>query len=101
MPIGRPVALYLRGHELLHSWGFGMLSSGIGLFIGIGTYHKYLSWGLTVDPLMVPDVWYLAQCFRDFVALVDGQMFILHHDLRRSMSDSEPLCGPRRSRIVC
>src|SRR2546430_15485741 len=62
---GPQIPLYLAGHELLHSWGFGMLSSGIGLFIGIGTYSKYLSWGLTVDPLMIPDVWYLAQCFRE------------------------------------
>jgi len=70
---GPQIPLYLAGHKLLASFGFGMLSANIGLFNAIGSYNQMLTIGATVDPTMVPDVWFYAECLeRSFAELRDA-----------------------------
>jgi hypothetical protein len=38
----------------------GICSTGIGLFVAILSYDQRLTFGLTVDPRLVPDAWALA-----------------------------------------
>src|SRR6266481_6156997 len=41
------------------------------------------------------------QCVCEFVALVDRQMFVLHHGAPAiDLFDSQPIYGPRRSRMA-
>ncbi len=70
---GPQVPLYLAGHRLLDSFGFGMLSANIGLFNAITSYNQVLSIGATVDPTQVPDVWFYADCLKEsFAELREG-----------------------------
>ena len=67
---GPQVPLYLAGHKLIATFGFGMLSANIGLFNAITSYNQVLSIGATADPTQVPDVWFYADCLREsFAAL--------------------------------
>lgn len=62
---GPQIPLYLAGHKLLHWYPLGPLAAGIGLFVAILTYNQKLTFGITVDPRQVPDVWLAADCLRD------------------------------------
>ncbi|HLZ69042.1 MAG TPA: wax ester/triacylglycerol synthase family O-acyltransferase [Dehalococcoidia bacterium] len=60
---GPQIPLYLNGHELRHYYGVGILSNGIGLFVAITSYNQRLAFGLLADPQLVPDNWFVAECF--------------------------------------
>ena len=62
---GPQIPLYLAGHKLLHWYPLGPLASGIGLFVAMLSYNQKLTFGTTVDPRQVPDVWLLAGCIRE------------------------------------
>jgi WS/DGAT/MGAT family acyltransferase len=62
---GPQIPLYLNGHPLVQWIPLGICSAGMGLFIAILTYNQALTFGLTCDPNLVPDVWDLADDFRD------------------------------------
>lgn len=65
---GPQIPLYLAGHRLRGMIPLGIVSANIGLFIAIMTYHQQLTFGLLVDPTLVPDVWFLADCFKESYA---------------------------------
>jgi len=57
---GPQIPLFLAGRRLLHWVPLGICSTGIGLFVAILSYDQRLTFGLTVDPRLVPDAWALA-----------------------------------------
>jgi WS/DGAT/MGAT family acyltransferase len=59
---GPPIPLYLAGRQLLGWYPLGPLSANIGLFNAILTYNGTLTIGATVDPLLMPDPWFYADC---------------------------------------
>jgi WS/DGAT/MGAT family acyltransferase len=61
---GPQVPLYLAGHKLLAWYPLGIVSGNIGLFVAILSYSQKLTYGLLVDPKLVPDLWDLADCLR-------------------------------------
>jgi diacylglycerol O-acyltransferase len=65
---GPQIPLYLAGHRLHSMVPLGIVSANIGLFVAIFSYHQTLTYGLLVDPKLVPDVWFLADCLRDSYA---------------------------------
>jgi diacylglycerol O-acyltransferase / wax synthase len=69
---GPQIPLFLGGREMLHMYGMGILSAGIGLFIAIGTYNRALAFGLLVDSLLLPDPWFVAECFQEAFAELRG-----------------------------
>jgi diacylglycerol O-acyltransferase len=69
---GPQIPLYMRGRKMLAYFGFGMLSANIGLFNAIGSYNQVLTIGATVDPKLVPDVWFYADCLRESFAELRG-----------------------------
>ncbi|MHB8574572.1 MAG: WS/DGAT/MGAT family O-acyltransferase [Dehalococcoidia bacterium] len=62
---GPQIPLYMQGHKLLHWYPLGPLAAGIGLFVAILSYDQKLTFGATVDPRQVPDVWRFAECLRE------------------------------------
>jgi len=65
---GPQIPMYLAGRQLLGWYPLGPLSSGIGLFVAILSYNQKLTFGTTVDPKLVPDVWFVVDCLRDSYA---------------------------------
>lgn len=65
---GPQVPLYLAGHKLLAWYPLGPLASGIGLFNAILSYNQKLTIGATVDPKLMPDVWFYTECLRESFA---------------------------------
>jgi diacylglycerol O-acyltransferase / wax synthase len=65
---GPQIPLYLAGHKLLAMYPLGIVSANMGLFVAIYSYHQTLTFGLLVDPTLVKDVWYLADCLRESYA---------------------------------
>jgi WS/DGAT/MGAT family acyltransferase len=65
---GPQIPLYLEGRRLLTWVPLGICATDIGLFVAILTYDKKLTFGLTVDPHLVPDGWDLAGCLRESFA---------------------------------
>ena len=65
---GPQIPLYLAGHQLLESYGGGMLSANIGLFHAITSYNQTLAIGATVDPQQIADPWFYADCLKESFA---------------------------------
>lgn len=61
---GPQIPLYLSGHPLESWYPLGPLATNIGLFNAILSYNKKLTFGATVDPNLVPDVWFFCECLR-------------------------------------
>ena len=57
---GPQIPLFLAGRRLLQWVPLGICSTNIGLFVAILSYDQRLTFGLTVDPRLVPDPWQLA-----------------------------------------
>jgi diacylglycerol O-acyltransferase len=76
---GPQIPLYLDGHKLLAMYPLGIISANMGLFVAIYSYHQTLTFGLLVDPALVKDVWYLADCLRESYA-----------ELRTAAQDAQP-----------
>ena len=57
---GPQIPLFLGGRRLLQWVPLGICSTNIGLFVAILSYDQRLTFGLTVDPRLVPDAWQLA-----------------------------------------
>jgi diacylglycerol O-acyltransferase / wax synthase len=65
---GPQIPLFLGGRRLLTWVPLGICATNIGLFVAILSYHQKLTFGLTVDPRLVPDGWELAECLRESFA---------------------------------
>jgi WS/DGAT/MGAT family acyltransferase len=55
---GPQIPLYLGGHKLLAWYPLGITSANLGLFNAILSYNQKLTVGATVDPKLMPDVWF-------------------------------------------
>lgn len=62
---GPQIPIYCSGHKLLGWYPLGPCASNIGLFVAILSYNQKLTFGLTVDPTLVPDVWSIAEHVRE------------------------------------
>ena len=65
---GPQIPLYLGGRRLLDWIPLGPLATNIGLFNAILSYDKKLTIGVTVDPALVPDAWFYAECLQESFA---------------------------------
>lgn len=65
---GPQIPLYLGGRKLLHWYPIGPLANSVGLFNAILSYNQVLTIGATVDPKLVPDVWFYMDCLRESFA---------------------------------
>jgi WS/DGAT/MGAT family acyltransferase len=62
---GPQIPLYLAGRKLVAWYPLGLLASDIGLFNAILSYNQTLTIAATVDPTLMPDPWFYAQCLRE------------------------------------
>jgi diacylglycerol O-acyltransferase / wax synthase len=69
---GPQIPLYLGGRKLIRWYPLGLLASDIGLFNAILSYNQTLTIGATVDPKLVPDVWFYADCLKESFAELLG-----------------------------
>jgi diacylglycerol O-acyltransferase len=67
---GPQIPLYLAGRKLAAWYPLGPLASSIGLFNAILSYNQKLTFGATVDPKQVPDVWFYMDCLKESFAEV-------------------------------
>ena len=56
------VPLYMNGARLTHQYGMGPVSHGFGLFISANGYHDTITFCLTADSGLVPDLEFLRRC---------------------------------------
>ena len=69
---GPQIPLFLSGRRLVQWVPLGICATNIGLFVGILSYDQRLTFGLTVDPQLVPDAWQLADHLREAFAELRG-----------------------------
>jgi diacylglycerol O-acyltransferase / wax synthase len=62
---GPQIPLYLGGHRLRSFILLGHCVANMGLFVAVMSYHQTITYGLLVDPTLVPDCWDLADCLRE------------------------------------
>jgi diacylglycerol O-acyltransferase len=65
---GPQIPLYLGGRKLIGWYPLGLLASDIGLFNAILSYNQVLTIGATVDPKLMPDVWFYMSCLKESFA---------------------------------
>jgi len=65
---GPQIPLYLGPHKLVGWCPLIPLASDIGLCNAILSYNQRLTIGATVDPRLVPDPWFYAECLRESFA---------------------------------
>jgi diacylglycerol O-acyltransferase len=78
---GPQIPLYMSGRQLIGWYPIGPVSSGLGLFQAILSYNQKLTFGTTVDPKLVPDVWFFMDCIR-------GSFDELRDAAERAVADS-------------
>jgi diacylglycerol O-acyltransferase / wax synthase len=61
---GPQVPLYMNGARLTHQFGMGPVTHGLGLFIAAHSYNGIVSFCITADRQLVPDVDFLVRCLR-------------------------------------
>jgi hypothetical protein len=61
---GPQIPLYLSGHRLIGWCPLIPLANEVGLVNAILTYDQRLTIGVTVDPMLVPDVWLYVECLK-------------------------------------
>jgi len=61
---GPQIPLYLAGRKLVAWYPLGLLASDIGLFNAILSYNQTLTIAATVDPTLLPDPWFYADCLK-------------------------------------
>jgi diacylglycerol O-acyltransferase / wax synthase len=59
---GAQFPLYMNGARLTHQFGMGPVSHGLGLFIAATSYDGAISFCVTADRLLVPDVDFFCRC---------------------------------------
>ncbi len=59
---GPQIPLYLAGRRLRSWLPMGVVTNNVGLFVAILTYNQRITLGTTVDRVLVPDCWFLAEC---------------------------------------
>jgi diacylglycerol O-acyltransferase / wax synthase len=88
---GPQIPLYLAGRKLLAWYPLGIISANMGLFVAILSYAQKLTYGLLVDPKLVPDVWYLADCLRESYAELRAAAEGSRAAAQRSRPGAEPV----------
>ncbi len=71
---GAQVPLYMAGAQLTHSLAMGPLANNMGLFIATPSYNGRISFSVTSDRAIMPDIAFFRQCieesFADLMAAV-------------------------------
>jgi diacylglycerol O-acyltransferase len=65
---GPQFPLYMNGARLTHQFGMGPVTHGLGLFIAAHSYNGVVSFCITADRLLVPDVDVLVRCLEESFA---------------------------------
>ena len=52
----------MNGARLTHQYGMGPVSHGLGLFISANGYHDTITFCLTADSKLVPDLDFRCEC---------------------------------------
>lgn len=60
--------LYMNGARLTHQFGMGPVTHGLGLFIAAHSYNGIVSFCITADRQLVPDVDVLVRCLEESFA---------------------------------
>jgi WS/DGAT/MGAT family acyltransferase len=80
---GPQIPLYMDGRKLLAILPVSsLLGPGIGLFHAIVSYNQVLSIGANVEPRLVPDPWFYADCLKESFA-----------ELREAAEQAAPATG--------
>jgi hypothetical protein len=58
---GPPVPLYTAGARIETMYPISIISPGMGLNFTVMSYMDRIDFGITVDPDLVPDPWYIAE----------------------------------------
>jgi WS/DGAT/MGAT family acyltransferase len=59
---GPQFPLYMHGARLTHQYGMGPVAHGLGLFIAATSYNGAITFCITADRKLVPDVEFLRRC---------------------------------------
>ncbi len=65
---GPQFPLYMNGARLTHQFGMGPVTHGLGLFIAAHSYNGVVSFCITADRQLVPDVDVLVRCLQQSFA---------------------------------
>jgi WS/DGAT/MGAT family acyltransferase len=65
---GPQFPLYMNGARLTHQFGMGPVTHGLGLFIAAHSYNGVVSFCITADRQLVPDVDVLVRCLQESFA---------------------------------
>jgi diacylglycerol O-acyltransferase / wax synthase len=59
---GAQIPLYMAGAKLTHSLAMGPLANNMGLFIATPSYHGHISFSITSDRAIMPDIAFFREC---------------------------------------
>jgi diacylglycerol O-acyltransferase / wax synthase len=99
---GPQIPLYLSGHKLLAIFPVNnMLMPGCGLFHCILSYNQVLTIGANVDPNLVPDPWFYADCLTaSFTELKEAALTTLGPGRKPSRASEPATSRPQAAASV-
>jgi len=71
---GPQVPMYMNGAQLTHQYGMAPLGNGMGLFIATPSYNGTMSFAITTDRKIMPDIEFFRECIQTaFAQLRDAK----------------------------
>jgi diacylglycerol O-acyltransferase / wax synthase len=64
---GPQIPLYMNGARLTHQFGLGPLANNMGLFIAALSYNGMISFSITSERRIMPDVEFFRECIEDSI----------------------------------
>lgn len=61
---GPQMTMYMNGAKLTHQYGMAPLSNGMGLFIATPSYNGTMSFAVTTDRNIMPDIEFFIECLQ-------------------------------------
>ena len=61
---GPQIPMYMNGAKLTHQYGLAPLANGMGLFIATPSYNDTISFGVTSDRQIMPDIEFFVECIK-------------------------------------
>lgn len=61
---GPQIPMYMNGAQLTHQYGLAPLAHGMGLFVATPSYNGTISFGITSDRQIMPDIDFFVECLK-------------------------------------
>lgn len=96
---GPQFPLFMNGATLTHQFGLGPLANNMGLFIAALSYNGNISFSITTDRKIMPDVEFFRKCIQSSFAELRAELTKQSNDASKPKGKAKPKAKPRKKPV--